>query len=281
MLSPELSRQALRQLFRQRRVVDLALLFKTLRTESAMSVFRRLSGLGYLTSYSHARRYYTLDHIPDFDGDGLWQYQGVFFSKHGTLKDTVAHMVEVADAGRTHRELRARLRVHVHNTLLDLVKSKRTGRELLDGLFLYVSAGQERAAAQVAQRRQRPAAVAQTVVLSGQSLEIAVLLEVIHGARLIPDPAQIVERLAGKAVQVAREQVEAIFHKHGLKNSQALAHGPRGAENVRAPTSGRAPQGDGGHGRCTSGRQRAPTGMFHVCWSRARADDIPAQRCDP
>ena len=219
MLSPELSRQALRRLFRQRRIADLDLLFKTLQTESTMSVFRRLSGLGYLTSYNHARRYYTLDDVPDFDADGLWQYQGVLFSKCGTLKDTVSNLVEAADDGRTHRELRARLRVHVHNTLLDLVDSKGIGRELLDGLFLYVSADRARAIAQVARRRQKPAAVAPAAVLSGHSLEIAVLLEVIHGARLIPEPAQVIERLAGKGVGVDRDQVEAIFHKHGLKKT--------------------------------------------------------------
>jgi hypothetical protein len=218
-LSPDESRGALRRLFRQRRIVDLGGLLRTLQTESRMSVFRRLLPLGYLTSYSHGGSYYTLDDIPSFDADGLWQYQGVFFSKHGSLKDTIAHIVEAADAGHTNRELRARLQVYVHNTLLDLVKSKRVDRELLDGLFLYVSAKPERATAQVARRRQKPAGVAQGALLSGQTLEIAVLLEVIHGARLIPDPAQIVERLAGKGARVTRDQVDAIFHKHGLKKT--------------------------------------------------------------
>jgi hypothetical protein len=208
-------------MFRLRRIADLSLISETLRTGSRRSVFRRLSSVGYLVSYSHTGRYYTLDDVPDFDADGLWQYQGVFFSKHGTLRATTARLVEAAEAGRTHKELEAVLRVRVHNTLLDLVKSKRIGRELLDGLFLYVSAERERAAAQVSRRRQKPAAVARAAVLSGQSLEIAVLLEVIHGARLIPEPAQVVERLAAKGVGVAREQVEAVFHKHGLKKTPA------------------------------------------------------------
>lgn len=217
MLSPEQSRVALGRLFRQRRVVDLAVLFQALQTDAPRSVFRRLSLLGYLSSYNHNGRYYTLDDIPDFDAHGVWQYQGVFFSRSGTLNATITHLVGVAEGGHTHTELEAVLRVRVHNMLLDLVKRGRIGRELLDGLYLYVSAEQERAAAQVSRRRQKQAVVAQAAVLSGQSLEIAVLLEVIHGARLIPDPAQIVERLAGKNVRVARDQVEAIFHKHGLK----------------------------------------------------------------
>ena len=219
MLSIEQSRVALRKVFRQRRIVDLPVLFKALQTDAPMSVYRRLSPLGYISSYSHNGRFYTLDDIPKFDSNGLWQYQGVFFSRHGTLMSTTVHLVESAEAGRTHKELVDALRVRVHNTLLDLVKGKRIGRELLDGLFLYVSAERERAAAQVSRRRQKPAAVVQAAVLSGQSLEIAVLLEVIHGARLIPEPAQVVERLAGKGVGVGRDQVEAIFHKHGLKKT--------------------------------------------------------------
>ena len=217
MLSPDQSRRALRKLFRERRVADLRTLSGTLQTESRMSVFRRLSAMGYLASYSHSGRYYTLDDVPAFDDSGLWQHQGVFFSKHGTLKETVAHLVEIAVAGQTHKELRARLRVHVHNTLLDLVKTERIGRELLDGLFLYVSADRERAAAQVARRRQKPAATTCPALVSGPSLEIAVLLEVIHGARLIPEPAQVARHLVEKGVQVSRDQVESIFDKHGLK----------------------------------------------------------------
>lgn len=218
-LSPEESRVALRRLFQQRRIADLPLLFKALRTDAPRSVFRRLSLVGYLSSYSQNGRYYTLDDIPEFDGHGLWQYQGVFFSRHGTLKATITNLVEVSDSGHTHGELEAVLRVRVHNMLLDLVKGGHIGREIIEGLFLYVSAEQERAAVQVARRHQKAPAAAQAALVSGPSLEIAVLVEVIHGARLIPTPAQVVQRLVEKGVQVAHDQVEAIFHKHGLKKT--------------------------------------------------------------
>ena len=35
------------------------------------AVTRRLAAMGYLSSYSHAGRYYTLERTPDFDRDGL------------------------------------------------------------------------------------------------------------------------------------------------------------------------------------------------------------------
>lgn len=87
-----------------------------------MQFFRDLKVIGHLYSCNHAGRFYTLTDVPQFDADGLWQYQGVFFSRHGTLKATVGHLVQTADAGRTHHELQELLCVRVHNTLLDLVR---------------------------------------------------------------------------------------------------------------------------------------------------------------
>lgn len=223
MLAADQSRDVLRRLFQQRRIADLDVLFKTLRTESPMSVFHRLSDLGYLTSYSHARRYYTLEEIPDFDSNGLWQCQGVLFSKQGTLKATVEHMVNIAAAGHTQIELRSRVRVHVHNTLLNLVKGKRIGRELLRGVFLYVSADAARAVMQVTCRQQQQIVAPPAARDAGHPLVIEVLLDVIHGADLVSDPADIVARLVARGIEVTRDQVDVIFHQHGLKKTP----GPR------------------------------------------------------
>lgn len=221
MLSPEHSRRALRLLFRQRRIADLPLLMRTLQTDWSMSVFRRLQPLGYMSSYNHAGRYYTLDDIPDFDADGLWQHQGVFFSKHGTLKATTAHLVEIAEAGRMHEELEAVLRVRVHNTLLDLVKGKRIGREVLRGVFLYVSADRARASVQIARREQFRDAAPQRVRETGQPLVIEILLEIIRGARLVTDPVDVTARLQVRGIEATVDQVDAIFHQHGLKKTRA------------------------------------------------------------
>lgn len=219
MLTPDESREALRRLFWKRRIANLAVLCKTLGTDAPISVFRRLALVGYLSSYNQNSRFYTLSDVPEFDSHGLWQHQGVLFSKHGTLNATLTHMVETADSGHTHGELEAIVRVRVHNMLFDLVKRGRIGRELLDGLFLYVSAQQERAAAQSDRRRQQSEAAARRPILSGQTLEIAVLLEVIHGALSIPAPTEVVKRLAAKDTRISRDDVEAIFHKHGLKKT--------------------------------------------------------------
>ncbi|MBI4868999.1 MAG: hypothetical protein HY816_18825 [Candidatus Wallbacteria bacterium] len=219
MLSREESRRALRRLFRGRPIADMPLLLQTLRTDASRSVFRRLGELGYLSSYNENGRFYTLEEIPEFDAHGLWEYQGVFFSRHGALNVTIAHLVEEADSGYTHGELVAVLHVRVHNMLLELVKRAQIARELLGGLFVYVSAESRRAGAQLNRRHEQETTPARPASVLGQPLEIAVLLEVIHGARRIPGPDEIAKRLAGKGQEVSLEQVEAIFHKHGVKKT--------------------------------------------------------------
>ncbi len=219
MLNPTDSVEALTALFRNCPVVDLATLLATIETTSRMSVFRRLSAIGYLSSYTHAGRFYTLRDLPAFDRDGLWCHQDVCFSRHGSLKSTVAHTVEKAEAGNTQHELQVRLRVRVHNTLLDLVQKKRIGRESWAGHFLYVSADAARAAAQLALRRTHPESASAVAVEVPASAVIEVLLDLVQGAGVQIDPTRVAERLNARGIAVTAGQVEGIFSRHGVKKT--------------------------------------------------------------
>jgi hypothetical protein len=206
----------LARLFRHRSIADLDQIKAALGTRSHMTVFRRLSSLGYLSSYTHAGRYYTLVSIPAFDDDGLWRYQGVGFSRHGTLKNTVLHLVESSEAGRTQHELQLRLQVRVHNPLLDLVKARRLGRERLDREYVYVAAARARAAEQIDRRRALGVAGAISAPPMA-ALDIEVLVEVIHGVRVPPPaPATVAARLRARGVAVTPVQVEQVLARHGV-----------------------------------------------------------------
>lgn len=227
MLPPVESRRALLRLFRKRPIVTLSTLLETLRTHSRMSVFRRLSAIDYLTSYSHAGRYYTLRAIPEFDEGGLWHHLGVSFSRYGSLKRTVEHNVNDSEAGKTHPELELSLKVRVHNTLLDLVEEGRIGRVQTDRYFLYVSAKRRKAKAQVARRQEaieREAAEREGKPTTAVVIEV--LLEVIHGAKVEVEPSAIAARLASRGVSVTAAQVEALLKEHGLKKT-AKSHSRR------------------------------------------------------
>jgi hypothetical protein len=213
-------------LFQRQSVADLPTLSAALQTCSRMSVFRRLSALGYLSSYSHAGRYYTLRDIPNFDRDGLWQHQGVCYSRDGSLRATVERLVEQSEAGRTHPELRARLQVRVHNTLLDLVQGRRIGRATWRGNHLYLSATPARAASQFRLRQQQAARLAPPLPEPPTAVVIEVLLDLVHSARLRPDAAQVAQRLAARGLPVTVDQVQAIFSRYELKKT-APSRSPR------------------------------------------------------
>ncbi len=79
-------RKKLENFIKSRRVVEMRDLFEVVESTSRMTVFRRLSGVEYLCSYTHAGRYYTLFDIARFDSDGIWFYDDIGFSQNGSLK---------------------------------------------------------------------------------------------------------------------------------------------------------------------------------------------------
>ncbi|HEC43143.1 hypothetical protein LCGC14_2876520 [marine sediment metagenome] len=110
-----------------------------LQTTSRMTVFRKLKHLSYKTSYSHCGKYYTLDSIANYDNNGIWAYNQIYFSKFGTLKNTVLHSIEKSSGGFTSYELEEFLRVPVHNTVFDLWKNRKIRREQITKQYIYLS----------------------------------------------------------------------------------------------------------------------------------------------
>lgn len=211
MLDSPQAKNALRKLFRRTPVVELDALFETLQTRSRMSVFRRMKEVGYLSSYTHAGRFYTLRDVPQFDAFGLWRHGDVGFSRAGTLKATVVEAVNKSPAGQTHAELQELLRVRVFNTLLELVRAEKVRREALASRgALYVSADKTLASEQLEHRlKAGPAMTASTLV-------IEVLLELLRGATVEARPVEVAQRLSAQGLSVAVAQVREVFDRYKL-----------------------------------------------------------------
>jgi len=122
------------------KLATLAELKQALGTDVAVTVFRKLKELDYLTSYSHRGRYYTLRDIARFDTEGLWSHDSVWFSRHGTLLATAQHFVNHAPQGYFAEELASALHVEVHDALRQLVLRRQIARQGLSGLYLYTAA---------------------------------------------------------------------------------------------------------------------------------------------
>jgi hypothetical protein len=190
MLDKTASAQALRRHFRRFPVADLEALFALLETRSD---------------------------IPQFDEQGLWFRQGVGFSRAGTLKATMVHLIENATDGFTHAELEHVLRLRVHNTLLVLVQQGHLGRKRLEKAYLYVSAQPNRAEEQV---RARVVAEPPPSVPLPAATVIEVLVETLTAGRVAIAPPVVAQRLGARGVAVTGAQVEQVFTQYGVSTGK-------------------------------------------------------------
>ena len=125
--------------FGEHRVLTLEQVKGFLGTPVKMTALRKLRALDYLSSYSHTGRYYTLKQVARWDGHGLWVHKGIRFSRHGSLLETLAWLVDQSPDGRFASELEDVVRVRVQEALRTLYRRERVLRHQIGGQYLYVS----------------------------------------------------------------------------------------------------------------------------------------------
>ena len=194
-----------------------------------MSVFRRLKVMEYLTSFTHAGRYYTLPDIPKFDKLGLWFYQDVGFSSAGTLKSTIVDIVHSSEDGMTPKEMLNLLRLHVpnslHNTLHELTKNKKLERHRLQRLPLYTSIDFDIAQNQMTRRERIKS---RSLIPAVPSIEetIAVLVEDLRAGKVLALPSTVSARLTAQGMAITVDKVKQIFSQYGLKAEKKTVDQP-------------------------------------------------------
>lgn len=208
---------ALETMFLAPRILTLGTICERLGL-SRSTVVRRLREHHYCSSYNLAGKYLTIQEVAEFDTSGLWSWKGAHFSKYGTLKNTVEHFVRSSGRGMTHQELAGLLSVRVHNALLDLVLSKRIGRERLGPTFVYLSLDRPARKQQMLQREALIKELHKPAPTSRQI--IATLLEVIQDRTI--QRRDIVARCKRAGVTISPDLVDAIFEKYDLDKKRAL-----------------------------------------------------------
>ena len=132
--------EGLVKLFQEKRVLTLAVIQQVLGTTVKMTAFRKLKALSYRASYSHCGRYYTLNEIARYDENGLWSFNQIHFSIHGSLIQAIAALIDSAESGYFASELNRILQVRVQDTLLKLFRSQMLKRRQIGGEYLYLPA---------------------------------------------------------------------------------------------------------------------------------------------
>ncbi|MCP4205896.1 MAG: hypothetical protein GY767_02455, partial [Shimia sp.] len=128
---------------------------------AVVSVRRLLRQAGYLRSYTHNGKWYTLDSIPAFDRHGIWVHEEIAFSRHGDLIKTIAHLLDKSPRGLSARELSEILHHPCQAVLTHLHKAERVARVRGAQAFVYLSSDastrqRQRKALPAVERAQRP-----------------------------------------------------------------------------------------------------------------------------
>lgn len=199
--------------FKQQRVLTIVNLCALLRFSIA-TVRRRLKDWGALSSYNHSGRYYTLPSIPEFNKKGLWKYKGSFFSKHGTLKNTVIHLVQISSKGLSNSELEEILGINPNSYLPQCKQLRGVKREKHNRQMVYFSADE-----QLYQRQKQNRFPPKPTVLKlpPDALGIIVLVELVKHPN--STPAELSDMLRRDGYEIDTHMIENLFDYHGLKKN--------------------------------------------------------------
>jgi len=215
---PSSPAQRLQKLFRRRTCWMLVQLAQAL-DYALISVRRLLKQIGYFRSYTHNGKWYTLHDSPSFDRDGLWHYQGIGFSKHGSLTATIGYLVGRSPAGLSASELSQKLQHPCHAVLTQLHKAGQLDRLGVAGQFRYLTTDPKLNR----QQREQAALVGPPPgPPSALSTQIALWVLVEH----IKHPGLSFEQIAAhlqaeRQVAVAPASIEQFFQEQALKKTPA------------------------------------------------------------
>lgn len=144
---------ALKEMFQEFKVLNLGQVSK-LRECSIRTVQRRFADLAVLRSYNKNSRYYTLPDIPKFNRHGIWEYQGILFSKFGDLRKTVKHLIVSSEYGLSGGDIGNRVDLLPRSFMHHFREMDGIFREKVSGLYVYFSNDPDLYAQQSSKRNQ-------------------------------------------------------------------------------------------------------------------------------
>ena len=203
--------------FKQRKILTMPELKAMLRCSIA-TVSRRLKEWAALSSYNKNARYYTLASIPEFNKKGLWKHKGVFFSKHGTLKNTVIHLVQISSRGLSNQELQSILGTNTTSYLAQRKHLKGVKAEKHNRQVVYFSSEEE----EYRRQKQNRFPPEPTVLkLPPDAITIIVIVELVKHPSSTPE--QLSEMLRREGYKVDANMIDNLLEHHGLKKKPNMS----------------------------------------------------------
>jgi len=186
---------------------------------SRSSLFRDLRKLDVISSFTHTGQYHTLKRTARFDENGLWFFQTIGFSQHGTLKSALVQVISNSRAGMTHKEIKTLFRIEVQKPLTDLVNTSAVTRQLLPSrVFVYLSADEKRTQEQF-QRRLAIADRSLAIALPAESIRIEILVEVITAPERTLDEKVLGPLLRQRGVIITDDDIARVLAHYDIKKN--------------------------------------------------------------
>lgn len=181
---------------------------------SRRTIYNRCKLWQTYTSYSHNNRYHALPHSVKFNDQGIWSFKGIYFSKHGTLKQTIIHLVKYSDSGLSAKELGGILGVGLNEMLSKYFQEHpQVMRQKMNGITIYFSKkesiyNEQKLSYDKLLKNQA------TNKLPSDGNAIPVLVELIKHPG--DTPSQIIRRVRRRGVIVSIVQVRNLLQYHDL-----------------------------------------------------------------
>lgn len=183
---------------------------------SVSTARRRLVSWGAYTSYNKNGQYYTLADIPRFNEYGLWRDQGVFFSEHGNLVQTLVHLLTSAEEGYSAAELGKILGLLPRSFLAHFRHHPALFRKKVDGRFVWFAADPNIREKQLYRRGTEKKV---GIDLPSSTDAVFVLAELIRHPRSTPEA--LANALRASGIKVTALQIENLLVHHDLVKKTA------------------------------------------------------------
>ena len=200
------------QFFKKKKIVTLKQ-FSDYFNCSIRTAQRRLKIFKVFRSYNKNSAYFVLHNIPKFDKNGLWKYKGIFFSKHGILKQAIIHLVANSEMGLDAYEIGKTVELSSRSFISHFQNIPGLCKEKFKNKFIYFS--DKKSICEKQKRKRKLMLKEKLLSLPSDTVAIAILIDIIkHPNTAIEN---CIQRLRIKKINIKRETIQNFLQHHNIK----------------------------------------------------------------
>ena len=180
---------------------------------SVRTVQRMIGPLDTIRSYDQNGRYFSLEKLARFNSMGIWEFDNIHFSRFGTLKNTLAAIINNSSQGMDASQIKDALGMDTRSFLFQYKDVSGIKREKVGSHYVYFSSEPGQFSQQLSNRKKGLASLAQAP-LEGTAA-ISLLVETIKHPDFTFE--QLSKHLGKQGIKISELQIRRFFDKHGIE----------------------------------------------------------------